>query len=205
METKEKVNQRVYCAGPLFNEPERREMSAICTTLELAGYETFLPQRDGFELARLQPALTDLVTNPAEAANMLDRAIFYLDSYMLLGWADAVVANLNGRVPDEGTVVEVALGWYAGKAVVLYKQDDRAPFSGRDNPMLTGLAELRSVAAIPNLSAAVAEQLATLNHRRVEEVLEMGKRIAEFRKDAQTGPGMASLARTLVQAFRSHR
>ena len=35
---------RIYCAGPLFNEPEKEEMTGIAAQLESAGHETFLPQ-----------------------------------------------------------------------------------------------------------------------------------------------------------------
>src|SRR5439155_25501198 len=80
------------------------------------------------------------------AHDLLQRAIFALDLYELLENSDAVVANLNGRVPDEGTIVEAAVAWHAGKALVLYKADARAPIDGSDNPidgsdnpMLTGL------------------------------------------------------------------
>ena len=70
------TKQRIYCAGPLFNEPEKREMAEISAMLEGAGYETFLPQRDGLELSRLQPELSALVGDSAQAASLVDRAIF---------------------------------------------------------------------------------------------------------------------------------
>ena len=81
------ARQRIYCAGPLFNEPERREMAEISVVLEGAGYETFLPQRDGLELSRLQPELSALGGDSARAASLIERAIFSLDAYKLLGWA----------------------------------------------------------------------------------------------------------------------
>ena len=51
--------QRVYCAGPLFNEAERREMSAIAEVLRRSGYEPFVPHADGLEFARVQPYLAE--------------------------------------------------------------------------------------------------------------------------------------------------
>ena len=126
---------KIYCAGPLFNEPERIEMAAIADAMESAGHETFLPQRDGLEAREL----ADYLGRSGVRTHHL--AIFSLDVYRLLEWSDAVVANLNGRVPDEGTVVECALAWHAGKPLVIHKKDDRVPpFEGYDNPMITGLA-----------------------------------------------------------------
>ena len=192
------AKQRIYCAGPLFNEPERREMAEISVVLEGAGYETFLPQRDGLELSRLQPELSALDGDSVRAASLIERAIFSLDAYKLLGWAHGVVVNLNGRVPDEGTVVEAALGWHSGKAVVLYKRDERAPFTARDNPMLTGLAEEEVVSAIAELPAAVERGLAASNDRRVAVTLALGERIAGL---GGTSRAPATLARVLLEAL----
>jgi nucleoside 2-deoxyribosyltransferase len=132
---------RVYCAGPFFNDEERGTMFKICNALESAGHETYLAQRDGLEAGTLQNLLSERLGNKAEAKGLLHRLVFSMDIYRLLDWAEAVVANLNGRVPDEGTVVECALAWYAGKPLVYFKNDWRAPFDGRDNLMLSCLVE----------------------------------------------------------------
>ena len=169
---------RIYCAGPLFNEPEKEEMAAIAAKLESAGHETFLPQRDGFELSEVGRELDALQMDSVDVDDLLHRAIFCLDVYKLLGWSEAVVANLNGRVPDEGTVVEAALAWHAHMPIVLYKNDARAPFRGDDNPMLSCLTDLRVVSAIADLPRALGEQLSLDNRRRLEETLALGERIA---------------------------
>ena len=109
--------------------------------------------------------------------------------------------NLNGRVPDEGTVVEAALGWHSGKAVVLYKRDERAPFTARDNPMLTGLAEGEVVSAIAELPAAVERALAASNHRRVAATLALGERIAGLGGTSRAGGNPGTLARALLKAL----
>src|SRR5262245_11052604 len=139
------VMPQVYCAGPLFNESERREMRSIAGVLESAGYGTFLPHRDGLEFARLLPELQQIVPTPATATVILQPATFSLAVVQLLKCSDAVVASLNGRVPDEGTVVEAALAWLAGKAVVLYKNESRTALSGSDHPMLLALGDFRVV------------------------------------------------------------
>ncbi|MFI5301381.1 MAG: nucleoside 2-deoxyribosyltransferase [Polyangiales bacterium] len=131
---------RIYCSGPLFCAEEVGGMTAIAQTLERAGLDTFLPHRDGLEPYVLRfgdSAATRLL--PSLRARV-DYAIFALDVYELLERCDAVVCNLNGRVPDEGMIVEASLAFAIGKPVVLYKADARAPFGGHDNAMLTALA-----------------------------------------------------------------
>ena len=132
---------RVYCAGPRFNESERTEMAAIAQVLEKAGHTTFLPHRDGFEYAQLLPELTPICGSDTANA-VLQQAIFALD---------VVVANLNGRVPDEGTVVEAALAWHARQPLVLYKADDRSLIAGSDNPMIVGLSNLKVVSDLDEI------------------------------------------------------
>lgn len=86
---------------------------------------------------------------------MLARAVFSLDTFELLNRADAVVVNLNGRVPDEGAVVEAALAWHSGKALVLYKKDARSKLAGEDNPMITGLGRFCVCSSIADLPTTI--------------------------------------------------
>ena len=189
----------VYCAGPLFNPPERDEMSAIAALLEAAGHDTFLPQRDGFELADVCRRLVEQGVPTDEATAIVNRAIFALDAHHLLS-SDIVVANLNGRVPDEGTVVEAALAWHAGKALVLYKNDVRSPFDGVDNPMLSCLTDLHVTDRLESLPQAVDTALRLPATTRVSEVTETGGRISAF---LDTDPGDGQLAAFLRQQVRS--
>ncbi len=178
---------RVYCAGPLFNDGERFEMQEIASALEKADHETFLPQRDGFELAKLESHLASLLP-PTEAMDVLHQAIFSFDLFKLLSWADAVVANFNGRVPDEGTIVEAALAWHAGRPVVVFKNDSRAPFDGLDNPMLTGLSRGAHVARLADLAGILDRHLAETKTNRAETVVAAGRTLGTIRmrtKDPQ--------------------
>ncbi len=180
---------QVYCAGPLFNKPERQEMAHIAKVLEDAGYSTFLPQRDGLEFARVLPDLATALGTQAEVQDVLARAVFSLDVYQLLSVSDAVVANLNGRVPDEGTVVEAALAWYAGKALVLYKSDERSLMLGSDNPMLRGLADFQYVQEVETIPDRIAAALDTQSD--AEQVVAMGAQVARALSQQQGGPGLA--------------
>jgi len=150
---------RIYCAGPLFNASERAEMEMLAETLEQAGFKTFLPHRDGFLFAEILP---DIMTAgyPLDVAQwMARRAIFALDVYQVLVGCEGLIVNLNGRVPDEGAISEGAIGWTAGKAVVLFKDDARSLISGLDNPLVAGLGAFRLVTHSEELPTAMARAL----------------------------------------------
>jgi nucleoside 2-deoxyribosyltransferase len=189
---------RIYCAGPLFNQSERSEMAEIARVLEEAGHTTFLPHRDGLEFARLMPELRLQGLDAERADKALQRAIFSLDVYQLLKGCDAVVANINGRVPDEGTVVEAALAWLSGKPLVLYKADARALLDGADNPMLAGLSNFEVLDNLAALPQAVARELSRPHGGRVAETLRIGEQIAHARAESA---GLVSLATVLAKRF----
>lgn len=173
---------RVYCSGPLFCAEEVGGMNAIAKVLEAAGHETFLPHRDGLEPYVMR--FGDLPVPPGfgEIRKRIDQAIFALDVYELTERCDAVVCNLNGRVPDEGMIVEAALAFAAGVPLVLYKDDARAPFGGHDNSMLTGLAhgtvvrELTSIVAA--LEAAFKPRRPVTLSRGLQQAAADGKRLS---------------------------
>jgi len=150
---------RIYCAGPLFNASERAEMEMLADTLEQAAFKTFLPHRDGFLFAAILPAIMQ-GGYPQDIAQWLaQQAIFALDVYQVLVGCDAVLVNLNGRVPDEGAVCEGAVAWMAGKAVVLFKDDARSLTAGLDNPLLAGLAAFRPVTQLDKVAEAMDRAL----------------------------------------------
>lgn len=117
-------------------------MTAISRVLEQAGYETFLPHKDGVEAfvmgAVNHPVTSNTLFRPAH--HFVSKAIFALDIYEIFVLCDALVFNMNGRVPDEGGVAEAAMAFTAGKPVVIYKNDRRTVFAGQDNSMVTCLA-----------------------------------------------------------------
>lgn len=189
---------QIYCAGPLFSPAERKEMELIANALEALGHATFLPHRDGLELSRLETRLQEQGLSPVETSKVVDRSIFCLDVYKLLDWSDGVVINLNGRVPDEGTVVEAALAWHAGKPLVLYKNDSRAPFLGRDNPMLTGLGSFKIVSRIHDLGDALKTQLTTQHESRKARIIDLGARLAEVHRSNNEN---LDLAREMKELF----
>ena len=120
-------------------------MNAIAKVLEDAGYSTFLPHRDGLERYVLSFVNTPLNNNILGMQDRINRAIFALDVYQIVERCEYFVFNMNGRVPDEGAVAEAGIAFATGKPVVLYKNDYRSIFCGKDNSMLLGLSVLDPV------------------------------------------------------------
>jgi nucleoside 2-deoxyribosyltransferase len=151
---------RVYCAGPLFNQAERHEMTQIADLLCTAGFQLYLPHRDGMEF---HPVLDELVARGwpiSTAGSFLHAAIFALDVYQLVAECGSVVWNLNGRVPDEGAVSEAAMAWMLGKPMVGYKDDFRTLIACRDNPLLAGLVDFELLTAKEDIPEALIKAIA---------------------------------------------
>lgn len=146
---------RIYCAGPLFNQAERQEMTAIAETLTEAGYAVYLPHRDGMEFRLILNILVERGWPAPTAAHFLHAAIFALDVYQLAVECDAMVWNLNGRTPDEGAVSEAAIAWTLGKPLIAYKDDVRSLIAGRQNPLLVGMVDFETVGEISGIPEAL--------------------------------------------------
>jgi len=150
---------RIYCSGPLFCAEEIGGMSAIARVLEDAGFLTFLPHRDGLESYILRFSNASFPSTISGIRSRIDYAVFSLDAYELIERCSAVVCNLNGRVPDEGMIVEASLAYAAGKPLVFFKDDLRAPFGGYDNSMLTSLVLGKVVKRLKELPSALEYEL----------------------------------------------
>ena len=150
---------RIYCSGPLFCAEEVGGMSAIAKVLEDAGFQTFLPHRDGIEGYVMRFSNTSFPSTISRIRTRIDYAIFSLDVYELIERCSAVVCNLNGRVPDEGMIVEAALAYAAGKPLLLFKDDARAPSGGYDNSMLTSLVQGKIVRKLNTLPSVLKQEL----------------------------------------------
>ena len=153
-----KVGQRVYCAGPLFNPAEREEMAAIASALKAGGYSVFLPQEDGVRFADLIPILMERGISLDEASKMLNMAIFSLDVFEIIH-CNGLVVNINGRVPDEGAMVEAGIAWSHNKTVVIFKSDDRSLIHGSCNPLVMGLADFEFVSTYGEIARAFDRKL----------------------------------------------
>ncbi len=133
------MRRRAYCSGPLFCPEEVAVMSDIARVLEENGFETFLPQRDGVE-AFVMNAVNSSLANSlilSPVTRVINKSIFAVDIYQILERCDCLVFNMNGRVPDEGGVVEAAVAFAFGKPVVIY-MSERTDTGGNDGPLLHG-------------------------------------------------------------------
>lgn len=130
-------------------------MTAIARVLEAEGYATFLPHRDGLEAHVMKFLNSPLGMNVLKSRQVVDRLIFALDVFQIIERCECIVVNMNGRVPDEGAVAEAAIAFMAGKPVVLYKDDCRSVFRGRDNSMVTGLGAGPKVGRLADIPKAV--------------------------------------------------
>ena len=119
---------KVYFAGPMFNQAEKEYNLKITKLLEEFGYQVFLPQRDGIEAAKLEGKTED----------ELIKMIFDLDAGHVRK-ADIIFMNIDGRVPDEGACVELGIAYGIGKRCYGFKTDAHSVEMGLDmNPMISG-------------------------------------------------------------------
>lgn len=83
---------RIYYAGPLFSQAERRFNKALTERLESLGFEVFLPQRDGAESNR----------PPYDRMSREQRrmVMFELDRDQILA-AESFLFILDGRSPTK--------------------------------------------------------------------------------------------------------
>ena len=126
--------------------------------------------------------ISESIADQSHASGLLHRLVFSLDVYRLVEWADLVVANLNGRVPDEGTIVECALAWQANKPLVYFKDDWRAPFHGRDNLMLTCLTKGQITTSIEALPISIVHAVNAFATGAKSTDVALGRTLAECRQ-----------------------
>jgi nucleoside 2-deoxyribosyltransferase len=114
---------RVYIAGPLFSDAEKRFNLVVDAAVRALGLATFLPQRDGGEAAPLVRQGVDEDT--------IRRRLFDLDC-AAISECELFVFILDGRVPDEGGCVELGMA-YARGVTCFGLQTDSRRFGGTDS------------------------------------------------------------------------
>jgi len=93
---------KLYFAAPLFSESEKRFNINLTQKIERAGYEVFLPQRDG--IIKDSPSYRSLT------ADEINREIFIMDRDEILQ-TDIFLFVMDGRVPDEGASVALGIAY----------------------------------------------------------------------------------------------
>ena len=183
---------KVFISGPMFSPADLWEQKQIKNVVEAAGFTTYYAPEDGIEdeelIADLQSPLM-ASANYRQAALVVQRIGWTLDIYMATFGCDAMVMNMNGRVPDEGSVVEAANAYACGMPLVLYKDTSITMWGPFDNPMVAALTAnwtpVTSYEAIPPaLSAAIAGRDASYTYLpppSFAQDLAVGKHVAEHR------------------------
>ena len=142
--------KKVYIAGPLFSHAELEFNKKIDTYIQSLGFETFLPQRDGY-------LLTDLIPQYSNKQQAID-TIFYKDIEEIKN-CDVVLLVLDGRVPDEGACVEVGLAYAYNKECIGFKSDSRSLMGDMDNPLLVGVLKGRIAKSFSELESFLRESV----------------------------------------------
>ena len=122
---------KIYIAGPLFTQAERRWNVSLAQELERRGYSVSLPQ-----------ILVQGLLGPG--GSFQPRAVFQALIRELRD-ADVVVAVLDGADVDSGTSWECGFAFALGKPVVGLRTDIR---QGGDSPKNVNLVLAESTASI---------------------------------------------------------
>ena len=201
----EKHCGKIYCAGPLFNPMERKEMAQLTSILEHAGYSVFLPQRDGLEFAELFPLFLRRGIPAQDAQKILNMAIFSLDVFQIIN-SDGLLLNMNGRVPDEGAMVEAGIAWANNKVIVIFRSDSRSLIEGNCNPLVLGLSDFSSVTTYGDIVGAfdvrfsrAAEERLLARDSQFDAATKTGKEISDCLASQRSGEDIADL---LICLFR---
>jgi nucleoside 2-deoxyribosyltransferase len=196
---------KIYCAGPLFNPKEREEMQEIATFLEKGGYKVFLPHRDGLEFSLLFPSLLEKGVESQRAKEILNKAIFSLDVFQISD-SDGLILNLNGRVPDEGAMVEAGIAWACNKVIVTFRCDSRSLIEGICNPMILGLSDFSFVTKYEDVPQAFDAKFSKADGNLslprppyLVATANNGKEISEFLTSRKSGGDIIDL---LINLFR---
>jgi nucleoside 2-deoxyribosyltransferase len=130
---------RIYLAGPLFTEAERRFNVELADRLGAAGHAVYLPQRDA----------------PAPAGDGYPTRIFRANLEGLEA-AEALVAVCDGVQVDDGTAWEI--GWAYARGVPVYGlRTDPRSVTAQERINLT------IEQCLATLAASIEELLAKLN------------------------------------------
>jgi nucleoside 2-deoxyribosyltransferase len=131
--------QRVYVAGPLFDEGERYWIETVERLVAEEGFVTFLPHRDN---------------PPKDEFNV--RQIFDNDRRGI-DECQVVVANLNGIITDDGTAWELGYAFAKGKYLIGLHTDWRQRFAHEVVNLMLECSLDRMVHSLDELRVALRE------------------------------------------------
>lgn len=179
----------VYCSGALFSPEDLKVMKDISDNIEATGLQTFLPHFDGLEAFFLNQAnnaiSNSILLRPIQ--RFINKAIFALDIYQIISVCDYFVINLNGRIPDDGAVVELGLAIAYNKPIIIYQNDLRAKYNNLNNLNILGVIrqshQVNSISEIPEIikKISLADYPPVTEYPdNIKRQLEFGERVWKF-------------------------
>ena len=136
--------QKIFISGPMFSPADLWEGKEIKAALVDAGFDTYWAPEDGIEDERLIKNLQSplmAMTYYQKVALLVQKLGWTLDIYMATFGCDAMVMDMNGRVPDGGSIVEAANAYSCGMPLVLYKETSITMWGPFNNPMIAALTK----------------------------------------------------------------
>jgi nucleoside 2-deoxyribosyltransferase len=152
------VNMKAYIAGPLFNEAEKAFNLKVDASLQSLGIQTYLPQRDGGESIRL--------IKQGQSPELVRRRLFELD-VTEIRTCDLFISILDGRVPDEGTCVELGMAFILGKISIGYQTDSRRFAMDYNNLMIDNTLTGGVAHSLDELSTLVQSSIQKINEQKL--------------------------------------
>lgn len=122
------MKKKIYIAGPLFSEAERKFNAELKQTL-LPFFDIYLPQDDGGVMAEM--VKEGMV--PKKASKKVFEA-----GIQALKDCDLLLIILDGRVIDEGASFELGYVYALGKPAYGLQTDVRRFILSGNNPMIEG-------------------------------------------------------------------
>jgi nucleoside 2-deoxyribosyltransferase len=118
--------QRLYLAGPLFSEAEKK-FNQVLKELLSRHFAVYLPQEDG-----------DLLVELIAKGMAPDQAALRVFNHDVeeIGKCDVFLIILDGRAVDEGAAMELGLAYAANKKCYGLRTDPRQLLATGHNPMI---------------------------------------------------------------------
>jgi len=146
---------RVFIASPGYSIAEKKLNLEIDSVIKGAGFSTFLLERDCPEYGLLVAELRKREYAPDQARDIASSVIGFLIYRQCYIECDVTVLNLNGRVPDEGSIIAAGISFASGKHLVTYCDDSRRLFYGIHHPLITVLTLSEMVNRIEEIPPAL--------------------------------------------------
>ncbi len=120
--------------------------------------QTYLPQRDGGESIRL--------IRQGQPPEHVRRRLFELDMSEVRA-CDLFICILDGRVPDEGTCVELGMAYILGKVCIGYQTDSRRFAMDFNNLMIENTLNGGLAQSFDELSNLIRAAKQAMNDRKL--------------------------------------